>query len=132
MVASTETFAFPMEALAHMPDELPELDPGSAITPENIARRRKELKLTQEELGRLTGVSDRAVRSWESGQHEPEGEARARLVGVLGLKMSEPLKASKHVTSPELDLIRAQVKQMQNGLAMIDLMLERVIGPEKK
>jgi len=34
---------------------------------EFIARRRKELKMTQKELAQKLGVTDRAVSKWENG-----------------------------------------------------------------
>lgn len=34
---------------------------------EFIARRRKELKMTQKELAQKLGVTDRAVSKWETG-----------------------------------------------------------------
>lgn len=38
---------------------------------EFIARRRKELKMTQKELAQKLGVTDRAVSKWETGRCMP-------------------------------------------------------------
>ena len=37
-----------------------------------ISEKRKEKKLTQEELAEKLGVSDRAVSNWENGKNMPD------------------------------------------------------------
>lgn len=122
MVAFTTTLGSEMELLRPMADELPDelgdLNPGSAITPENIRRRREEMGLTQLSLGDLVGVSDRAVRAWESGKSKPEGKVRARLAKVLSLTYT-PARRRAYVKPsewPELELVRRRVRELSNDL----------------
>jgi RecA-family ATPase len=44
-----------------------------------IRRKRLEMKLTQEELAQMLGVTGRAVRYWEAGKYNPPSEVIERL-----------------------------------------------------
>jgi RecA-family ATPase len=44
-----------------------------------IKRKRAELKLTQEQLAQMLGVSGRTVRFWEAGKYNPPSEVLERL-----------------------------------------------------
>ena len=61
---------------------------------EFIARRRKELKMTQKELAQKLGVTDRAVSKWENGRCMPDLSlfqplSRSLKVGVNDLLSGE-------------------------------------------
>ena len=50
-----------------------------------IAARRKELGMTQEELGRLLDVTAKAVSKWERGLSYPDVTLISRLAAALHL-----------------------------------------------
>ncbi|PQQ22998.1 LexA family protein [Photorhabdus hindustanensis] len=51
---------------------------------ERIRLRRKELKLTQRELGKRIGVSNAAISQWEKEDTEPKGDNLLALSSALG------------------------------------------------
>lgn len=63
-----------------------------------IAERRKEVGLTQRELGAKLHVSDRAVSKWERGLNLPEAALFEPLCGILGLTLAELLRGEKNAT----------------------------------
>ena len=56
-----------------------------------IAQRRKELGMTQAELGRQLGVTDKAVSKWERGLSYPDIDVLRPLAVVLRLNLEEIL-----------------------------------------
>lgn len=58
---------------------------------ENIRRARKALRLTQEALGALVGVSGVAVGYWESGASYPEGGRLPAVAAALGMTVGQVL-----------------------------------------
>ncbi|RDH41422.1 helix-turn-helix domain-containing protein [Zooshikella ganghwensis] len=52
-----------------------------------IAKRRKELKLTQKEVGEFIGVSDVSVGKWEKGESSPKGKNLKALAEKLQCSM---------------------------------------------
>ncbi|CDH01165.1 LexA family protein [Xenorhabdus bovienii] len=59
---------------------------------ERIRLRRKELKLTQRELGRFVGVSHVAISQWEKEDTEPKGDNLLALASALGCSAEYVLK----------------------------------------
>jgi tellurite methyltransferase len=57
----------------------------------NIARYRKELKLTQEELGKMLDVTFQAVSKWETGQAMPDITLLPRLAEILRISVDKLL-----------------------------------------
>lgn len=56
---------------------------------QNIAQRRKALKLSQEYVASQLGVSRQAVSKWESGQTEPTAKNLVELARLFGMTVSE-------------------------------------------
>ena len=56
---------------------------------ENIKNLRKEHNLTQEQLGKIAGVSDGAVSTWENGKAFPRIGAIERMSKHFGISKSE-------------------------------------------
>ena len=56
---------------------------------DNIKRLREKYNLTQIELGKIAGVSDKAVSSWENGTAEPRIGAVQKIADHFGIKKSE-------------------------------------------
>ena len=56
-----------------------------------IAEKRKEIGLTQEELGNILGISGKAVSKWERGLSKPCDEHLTQLVNLLGLPVESPI-----------------------------------------
>ena len=62
-----------------------------------IAQKRKEIGLTQKELGNILGISGKAVSKWEHGLSKPCDEHLAQLVNLLGLPVESPISTNvKH------------------------------------
>src|SRR5690606_15522842 len=55
---------------------------------ENIKKLRKKYGLTQEELAKIAGVSNKAVSTWEKGTKEPRMGATERIAAHCGIKKS--------------------------------------------
>ena len=73
-------------------------------TAEAIKDLREKYNLTQQELGELAGVSNKAVWSWENGLTEPRMGAIERISMRLGIKKSEVL-GWEHPDPPARNLI---------------------------
>ena len=56
-----------------------------------IAKKRKQLKLTQEQLSAQLHVTPQAISLWETGQRYPDPAAQVMLFRVLGLNPVELL-----------------------------------------
>ncbi len=67
----------------------------------NIRRLREQHGLTQQELGVIAGVSDKAVSTWENGIKTPRMGAVARMAEHFGIAKSEIL--DDNVTPPPHD-----------------------------
>lgn len=66
-------------------------------TGEFIARRRKELGLTQRELAEQLGVTNKAVSKWETGQGMPDVGMLLELSRVLQVSVDEILEGEETV-----------------------------------
>lgn len=56
---------------------------------ENIKHLRTDNNLTQVEFGRIAGVSDKAVSTWEAGIKEPRMGAIKRIAAHFGLSIND-------------------------------------------
>lgn len=66
----------------------------------NIKKLRLKHDLTQAELGKIAGVSDKAVWTWENGSAEPRMGAIQRIADYFNIRKSEILDDS--TTDPDL------------------------------
>lgn len=57
--------------------------------PENIKRLRLKHELTQAELGKIAGVTDKAVSTWESGAAAPRMGAIEKIAKHFNISKSE-------------------------------------------
>lgn len=76
-----------------------------------IARRRKELRMTQKELAQKLGVTDRAVSKWENGRCMPDLSliqplSRSLKVGVNDLLSGEIIPEKQYRKKSEDNIIR--------------------------
>jgi len=55
---------------------------------ENIKKLREKYGLTQEELAKIAGVTNKAVSTWETGAKEPRMGAIERIANHFGIKKS--------------------------------------------
>ncbi|MDR1905893.1 MAG: helix-turn-helix domain-containing protein [Clostridiales bacterium] len=62
---------------------------------EFIRDLRKEKGLTQEKLGHMLGVTDKAVSKWETDESNPEIRILPKLSEILGVSVDELLKCEK-------------------------------------
>ncbi len=96
-----------------------------------IALKRKEKKLTQEELATKLGITDRAVSKWERGINMPDASLMLELSKILGISVNELLsgeliKEKEYVNKAEEKLIElTELEEIKNKNLM---MYECVIG----
>ena len=62
---------------------------------EFIYNKRKNLGLTQDDLGRKLGVTNKAVSKWETGETMPDINLLPNLAAVLGVTIDELLTQKK-------------------------------------
>ncbi len=56
-----------------------------------IAQKRKEQKLTQNQLAEKLGITDRAVSKWETGRSLPDASVMLELCGLLKITVNDLL-----------------------------------------
>lgn len=66
---------------------------------DNIKRLRNANNLSQAELGKIAGVTDKAVSTWESGDKIPRMGAIERMAAYFGVKKSEIIDEESSFTS---------------------------------
>lgn len=64
----------------------------SALT-DSVAERRSNLRITQEHLAELAGVSVRTVKAIESGDGNPRIATLMKLADVLGMELTLVIKS---------------------------------------
>ncbi len=81
-------------------------------TGELIRNARLEKKLTQEKLGDIIGVTNKAVSRWENGESFPDVDLLDRLSSALDLKIEELVvgERRKTVGEKELDAIIKEIR----------------------
>lgn len=106
------------------------------LTGELIARRRRELGLSQTELAERLHVTDKAVSRWETGRGMPAIESLEPLAKELGLSVSE-LLSGRQMTQEELmatadgqilESLRKNVQAVWRGVAATLLLLALIFG----
>lgn len=60
-----------------------------------IAKKRRELGLTQTELGKMLGISGKAVSKWERGLSNPCREHMEKLIDLLGLSVESSVSTEE-------------------------------------
>ena len=60
-----------------------------------IAKKRKEKKLTQNELAEKLGVTDRSISNWENGKNMPDLSLFKPLCDILEISINELLSGEK-------------------------------------
>lgn len=68
--------------------------------PDNIKRLRVTHGLTQSELGKIAGVSDKAIWTWENGTAEPRMGAIQKIADHFNIKKSDLIE--DHSSAPDL------------------------------
>lgn len=66
-----------------------------------IARKRKDIGLTQEELAKKLGVTNKAVSKWETGKCIPDVSLHENLCSILNITLNE-LMAGTDIVNTDL------------------------------
>lgn len=82
-----------------------------------LCERRKTLSLSQFQLGRLVGVSDKAVSKWENGTAKPKSSLLPKLAEVLDISIDELLncKLNQKASSGEAMLSKIEIWEIANA-----------------
>lgn len=81
----------------------------SKVTGKFIADKRKEKKLTQNDLANLLQVTDKAISRWETGEGYPEISMLPKLATLLGCSVDDILQGGqKEIKSVDTRLIRSK------------------------
>lgn len=85
-----------------------------------LRARRTSKGITQYQLGKLLGVSDRAVSKWETGLSKPNSKLLLRISELFGLSIDELLAAKLHSN----EIIQMEVAKNRNDiLRMLDTII---------
>ena len=66
-----------------------------------IAENRKKKKLTQEELAKKLGISNRTISNWENGKYLPDYNLLIPLTKELDISISELIAGEYEENKPE-------------------------------
>lgn len=81
-----------------------------------IARQRKAINLTQEELAERLGVTNKSVSKWENGVCLPDASSYQMLCEILGISINELFAGEKLI----------EVDRNQANEYLIDLLASRI------
>lgn len=103
---------------------------------QRLKSRREELKLTQEYVAEMLGVSRQTISNWENGRSYPDIERIVRLSDIYELSLDELLKGDlKMVSKLQKDTQINQVTKrivlsfLLNALLMIVMM---IVAPQRE
>ena len=69
-----------------------------------IAAKRKEKSLTQTEVAKRLGITDRAVSKWERGLALPDASIMLNLCSILGINITELLTGEEAMEEDYKDM----------------------------
>ena len=87
-----------------------------------LRERRKALSLSQFQLGRLMGVSDKAISKWENGTSKPKSSLFKKLADIFDISVDELLQCKLYEKkgSTELELMENKIwESAKERLALI-------------
>lgn len=93
---------------------------------EKILRMRNENDMTQVEFGKIAGVTDKAVSTWERGEKEPRMKPLQKICSYFNIDINQFVDSDSDVykkATPESegsgnnDLITAQIIEIIHGMS---------------
>ena len=84
----------------------------------NIKRLRESRGLTQAELGKIAGVTDKAVSTWENGSADPRMGAVQKMADYFGVKKSDIIDDDSS-SSFELSLEETELLELFRALNVL-------------
>lgn len=87
---------------------------------EFIYQKRKKLGMTQDELGRLLGVTNKAVSKWETGETTPEISMLDQLAKILKVSVDELLTQKDSI-------VEEKEKKTKNNLLITSVIVLAVL-----
>ncbi len=107
---------------------------------ERIKDARMGLELTVAQAARQAGITEKTLRSWESGKSEPRGSRLSLLAGVLNVSLVWLMEGRSDLDpivqeQSSLDVIQQKLEQMrtlQDDLARICADLEAEVANLKE
>lgn len=82
-----------------------------------ILEKRKELGLTQSELGSMLGISGKAVSKWERGLSKPCDEHLGKLIDLLGLPVESSQAGKEKNEIPQTTFLSTICQELIRILA---------------
>ena len=70
---------------------------------ENLKALRKQHNLSQQELAKIAGVTDKAISTWESGTRIPRMGAIQKMADYFGLQKSDIIEDNSRILSGDAD-----------------------------
>ena len=70
---------------------------------ENLKALRKQHNLSQQELAKIAGVTDKAISTWESGTRIPRMGAIQKMADYFGLQKSDIIEDNSRILSDDAD-----------------------------
>ena len=68
---------------------------------ENLKALRKQHNLSQQELAKIAGVTDKAISTWESGTRIPRMGAIQKMADYFGLQKSDIIEDNSRILSDD-------------------------------
>lgn len=98
---------------------------------DRIKYKRKELGLTQAELGRMLGVTDRAVSKWEQGEGNPDMSLITKLSTVLNVSLDYLITGNEPeekivIKSPKDILIETDDPKYLSDISVNDITIKEL------
>ena len=91
-----------------------------------IAKRRKELGLTQQQLADKLFISDKVISKWETGKSIPDTTILVDLAKVLDLSLDELLNVKDKEQKDNSVYLAEMVKAKYNNISIIALSLQLI------
>ena len=88
-----------------------------------IASERKKKKLTQLDLAKKIGVTDRAVSKWETGKGMPDYSAFPSLCASLDITLNELLAGERYMNDDKIvgEYMKVKDKEHRNKIFIVIL-----------